>query len=1203
MTSPIAIAARLLPAAAQLLFAASIPFVTASSADDWKNWYAVTWRATPEEAVRFSKQMGYSYIGVHENYQGPGLGHTFYKNYADCKGMKFYFVDPHCYRPVTDGFKRFINPNGPFTEAEKAYYNKHMVWKSRDAFPENLARGFPSGSDYSTVWDFQQQAVIDKVVDAIIAMARNYEAAPGDPGYPFTFAGCMFDTAALTGEFAVQGRGVVSLAYWTGSDSGLLHDDIVHEYATYSDGKAAFFKQLRARMAREFPNTKFIIEPSRLYHDRWIEELVYHLKDRPDRDELTPDMIVQEDAGTQFVDDANIFNSGLKITKEMVGTSQPNEVTEPLNRLYAAKAGINGAWYTWFGRWGSTGNMPNFRSVTDVYPRLLLVRCIPNWDNLHGIPLADRSWDGSVYKSPKSHIDSEVMYSRQPATGKLFAVFNTTNGIIRLGPGETVTSIQRIDGYFKEAGDGWSDCIVSGNEIRLKSGVPIEVDSANNQVKGRGYILTLNTSASPKVTTGLATDVTANAATLSGIVNPSGLPATVWFEYDAGSGSYARKSAVQNVGGSSEVTVNESIDGLSAGTTYYYRMVAQSGAGATNGSEKSFATLPGPSPPEPEDRIIVFHDAFADGERSTQNLPGSLAWYIGVAPDTVAIRNAALHLAGAGLRSLWAYFPPVELAVGESVAFGFDFSFAAPPRTNSGAEMRVALGYTNETAPLPRDGEGMPAGNYQGYGAFTAPTNAVQSTELRKRNGENAATADLLGAIGDGSVWKPFGSGGRGLSGPSQADAIYTGTLKVRRTSADTAEFTVSYTGGGLTESNTMTVADSASACTRFDTIAFALPGEALDGEIRIHRAQLAVELLPLILAQPTNASARPGSTAAFEVSLPAEPHATCQWQRLPAGSTAWINLVDDTTYANVTTTRLTLNAIAAAMDGDQFRCVVTSAARTVTTGAAALTVDTSRLVNLSARSNIRDADTLIVGFVVGGNGGKQVLLRAIGPGLAPFGVGGTLPDPQITLFEGDGRPASHNDNWGGGPALRSAFSSVGAFALPEDSKDAAIALALSPGSYTAHTIGAAAGAGIALAEAYDTDASGSTSRLINFSARNRVGTDAGILIAGFVVQGNRPKPLLIRAVGPTLAEFGVHGALSDPRLELHGASLLQSNDDWGGTASLANAFAAAGAFALAADSRDAALVATLPPGSYTALVSGIRETTGVALVEIYELP
>jgi len=116
------------------------------------------------------------------------------------------------------------------------------------------------------------------------------------------------------------------------------------------------------------------------------------------------------------------------------------------------------------------------------------------------------------------------------------------------------------------------------------------------------------------------------------------------------------------------------------------------------------------------------------------------------------------------------------------------------------------------------------------------------------------------------------------------------------------------------------------------------------------------------------------------------------------------------------------------------------------------------------------------------------------------------------------------------------------------------------------------------------------------------VGTGGDILIAGFNIGGIGPRKLLIRAIGPTLGVFGVAGTLGDPKLELYrGSTLLQANDNW--DASTADTFGQVGAFSLVSGSKDAVLLVTLDPGAYTAQVSGVGNTTGVALVEVYEVP
>jgi hypothetical protein len=238
---------------------------------------------------------------------------------------------------------------------------------------------------------------------------------------------------------------------------------------------------------------------------------------------------------------------------------------------------------------------------------------------------------------------------------------------------------------------------------------------------------------------------------------------------------------------------------------------------------------------------------------------------------------------------------------------------------------------------------------------------------------------------------------------------------------------------------------------------------------------------------------------------------------------------------------------------------------------------------------------TLIVGLSMSG-GAKAVLVRAVGPGLSPFGVSDAMADPRIMLFRG-AVVEGMSDDWGGGPTLAATFASVGAFALPAGSRDAAL-VATIDGGRTVQVVGASPGT--VLVEAYDAGA-GDSPRLVNVSARNRMNGSSEPLIAGFTVVGNAPRTILIRGVGPTLASFGVLGALSDPRLELYsGATKINENDTW--ATSLSTTFGAVGAFALIPGGRDAALLVTLAPGGYTVQVSGVGGATGDALIELYEV-
>jgi hypothetical protein len=268
--------------------------------------------------------------------------------------------------------------------------------------------------------------------------------------------------------------------------------------------------------------------------------------------------------------------------------------------------------------------------------------------------------------------------------------------------------------------------------------------------------------------------------------------------------------------------------------------------------------------------------------------------------------------------------------------------------------------------------------------------------------------------------------------------------------------------------------------------------------------------------------------------------------------------------------------------------------------------------VNLSARSLAgTGSNTLIVGFAVSGPGPKSLLIRGIGPALAAFGVAGALGDPVLQFFSGSGTANAQNDNWGDSPAtavsIAATAQSAGAFALAPGSKDAVLLTAPTAGSYTAQLSGVDGTSGVALVEIYDA-AKTASAKLTNVSARSVAGNGASVLIVGFAISGDLPKAILVRGAGPALTAFGVTGALADPQLQLFSSNstLLAQNDNWGDSpaaAEIATLAQKVGAFALPANSKDAALLVTLPPGTYTAQVSGVDNTTGIALVELYEAP
>jgi hypothetical protein len=249
-------------------------------------------------------------------------------------------------------------------------------------------------------------------------------------------------------------------------------------------------------------------------------------------------------------------------------------------------------------------------------------------------------------------------------------------------------------------------------------------------------------------------------------------------------------------------------------------------------------------------------------------------------------------------------------------------------------------------------------------------------------------------------------------------------------------------------------------------------------------------------------------------------------------------------------------------------------------------------------------ANILIDGFVTSGAGTDSIVLRGVGPTLSTFNVPGPLATPQLTLFNAQGTPLDSVTSWGGSATLAQAFIQVGAFALPPGSADSAMLQVLPSGAYTVQLAGTGGATGVALTELYDDNPALSTARLINISARGQVGTGADILIAGFAISGNSPETVLIRGIGPSLAQFGLGGLLAAPQLALFdsGGRMLDSNSGWGGSGALSAAFTQVGAFPIPANSTDAALLENLPPGTYTVELSGAQGGKGVALVEVYEV-
>ena len=238
----------------------------------------------------------------------------------------------------------------------------------------------------------------------------------------------------------------------------------------------------------------------------------------------------------------------------------------------------------------------------------------------------------------------------------------------------------------------------------------------------------------------------------------------------------------------------------------------------------------------------------------------------------------------------------------------------------------------------------------------------------------------------------------------------------------------------------------------------------------------------------------------------------------------------------------------------------------------------------------------LIGGFIITGTNAKTVIIRAIGPSLTHRGVSDALQDPLLQLFDSGQNLIAQNDNWRDGQQTDIIATGI----PPTDDRESAIVITLPPSNYTALVVGQNNSSGTGLVEVYDLDPMVG-SILANISSRGFVGTGDNVLIAGFIILPNGTSAnVVVRALGPSLSNSNVSGALQDPTLELRDANgtLAGANDNWRDSQEMeiqADNLAPT-------DNRESAIAVSLAAGSYTAIVRGRNQTTGVGLVEVYRL-
>jgi hypothetical protein len=252
--------------------------------------------------------------------------------------------------------------------------------------------------------------------------------------------------------------------------------------------------------------------------------------------------------------------------------------------------------------------------------------------------------------------------------------------------------------------------------------------------------------------------------------------------------------------------------------------------------------------------------------------------------------------------------------------------------------------------------------------------------------------------------------------------------------------------------------------------------------------------------------------------------------------------------------------------------------------------------LNLSTRGNVSSGDgVLIGGFIITGTAPKTVVLRALGPTLSGFGLPGVLADPVLKVYNSSRTAIATNDNWQTDPgALEITANGL----APGNPSESALVQNLAPGAYTVIVTGKDSTPGIGLVELYDLSPL-SNSKLSNMSTRGSVGTGDNVLISGFIVGDVESATVIVRALGPSLASFGVSGVLSDPTLTIQDSrgNVIASNDNWQDDINAIDV----GKNGLAPPNpSESAIALHLPAGAYTAIVRGTNSGTGNALVEVY---
>lgn len=488
----------------------------------WKNflWLAADGSVTVHN--RYAKSLGYNYVG-YRTFGTPAQ----YQNDPNTQDMYIYECTPHA-RAI-----RSLCPAGVsiiqygswagYSQASKDWYLDNIGWGTTTAAPYCFTGNELSATKIDLFPDYQQQRVINLMVTQIMQEFGSMTYSPKNT----QFAGYIVDECRLSGAFwkwngSDQETYNLSDADRTGTDSTLIHalstgGTITHEYTSIQDGIAAFYKTLNGSMTAIYPNSKWILTPYLPYNtSQYSEEWIYTISQRSDKALLTPDMLFQENTGTQFVDDNNIFASGVSITRNMVGSQQVIRGAEDINRTQAIACGTSTAWFHWSQVISDGTGMPSYDDVINYPPRLKLIRCIPNWDNLILVDangnllststtrfIGNDNGTGSYYSvdtnegsRTNSYISNKIYWGRdhRKPDRTIYACFleNSNMGTVTIPASDGIVRVWSVNNYFEKNLDVTHQFTLINNVLQPISTFSVDTGSGTGIIietgtKGRMY--------------------------------------------------------------------------------------------------------------------------------------------------------------------------------------------------------------------------------------------------------------------------------------------------------------------------------------------------------------------------------------------------------------------------------------------------------------------------------------------------------------------------------------------------------------------------------------------------------------------------------------------------------------------------------------------------------------------------------------------